>query len=76
MSVSQFVVDLGVLEHLERFIGMGSENLDRDVFWLLSNVLAGTQEHIQVIHTLVCLFILSCNTCWYNCWLVHRSEHQ
>ena len=49
---SQFVVNLGVLEHLERFTGMGSENLDRDVFWLISNVLAGTQRHIQVIDTL------------------------
>ena len=49
---SQFVVNLGVLEHLERFTQFGNEILDRDVFWLLSNVLAGTQEHIQVIDTL------------------------
>ena len=67
-------MDLGVLEHLERFIGMGSENLDKEVFWLISNVLAGKQEHIQVIDTLVCLFILSCNNCWYNCQLVYMQE--
>ena len=68
-------MDLGVLEHLERFIGMGNENLDKEVFWLISNVLAGKQEHIQVIYTLVCLFILSCNNCWYNnCQLVYMQE--
>ena len=47
-SVSQFVVNLGVLEHLVHFVEIRNELLDNEVFWLISNVLAGTQEHIQV----------------------------
>ena len=47
-SVSKFVVNLGILEHLVRFVEIRNEILDNEVFWLISNVLAGTEEHIQV----------------------------
>ena len=79
-SVSQFVVNLGVLEHLMRFVEIQNELLDKEVFWLISNVLAGTQEHIQVsnkhssvlIHLIMYYLLVS----FHNCRLVHLSKHQ
>ena len=79
-SVSKFVVNLGVLEHLVHFVAIQNEILDKEVFWLLSNVLAGTQEHIQVSNrhssVLVHLIVYHLLVSFYNCRLVHLGKHQ
>ena len=73
-------MDLGVLEHLERFISMGKNALTKEVFWLISNVLAGSLNQIQVMDTLeyVCTCHFECLMfiCWNKCCLfVCLLEH-
>ena len=53
----QFVIDMRVLEHLERFIAMRKSCLDEEVFCLLSNILSGTPQQIQVMCILVYLLL-------------------
>ena len=63
-SVSQFVIEMRVLEHLERCVAMGESSLDIEVFRLLSNILSGTPQQIQVICNLVLIsLVFLCSMC-------------
>ena len=63
------MVNLGVLEHLMRFVEIQNEHLDKEVFWLISNVLAGTQEHIQVSTRHSSVLVFSYRV-FYTCWFL------
>ena len=63
-SVSQFVIEMRVLEHLERCVAIGKSYLDIEVFHLLSNILSGTPQQIQVIRNLVYVsVVILCSMC-------------
>lgn len=61
MVMFKMVVNVGVLEHIERVIRSAkSLSIEKECCWLLSNVIAGTRGQIQAVldaHLLSTIFM-------------------
>ena len=66
----QAAIDYGVLKSLPSFIGIdsSSDSILKDCFLIISNILGGTREQIQVIHIIVYLVYLIKHWNRVTCW--------